>query len=170
MIHDEHPFGDPEPERDPIRRFRGRLAAPVTVVTSGTPDRRAGLTVSSIVIVEGEAPTIFFLCATVNDVWDEIVATGAFVVHVLEKRHRDLSDRFAGYRPSPGGPFSGLAVTDTEFGPVLDDVPTRAHCRYTGHRDAGHLVLVEAEVDRVELDDLREPLQYFRGRYLGLGE
>ena len=24
-IHSEHPFADPEPERDPVRRLRGRL-------------------------------------------------------------------------------------------------------------------------------------------------
>lgn len=170
MIHDDHPFHDPESERDPIRRFRGRLAAPVTVITSGGADRRAGLTVSSLMVVEGDSPTLFFLCGTVNDVWDEILSTGAFVVHVLERRHRELSDRFAGYWPTPGGPFAGLSVTDTPHGPVLDDVSTRAHCRYVGHRDAGHLVLVEGSIGEIELDDLRDPLQYFRGRYLGTGE
>ena len=31
-IHSEHPFADPEPERDPVRRLRGRLGGAVTLV------------------------------------------------------------------------------------------------------------------------------------------
>jgi 3-hydroxy-9,10-secoandrosta-1,3,5(10)-triene-9,17-dione monooxygenase reductase component len=168
MIHDDDPFADPLSERDPVRRFRGRLAAPVTVVTAGPPRGRAGLTVSSLVIVEGEEPALFFLLGPVNDLWDAISDTGWFVVHVLERRHRALSDIFAGYRPSPGGPFTGLAVTDGPYGPELDDVATRAYCRYTGHRDLGPLYLVEGAVESVAVSDITEPLQYFRGHYLGL--
>ena len=32
-VHDDHPFEAPVDQRDPARRFRGRLAAPVTVIT-----------------------------------------------------------------------------------------------------------------------------------------
>jgi 3-hydroxy-9,10-secoandrosta-1,3,5(10)-triene-9,17-dione monooxygenase reductase component len=170
VIHDDDPFADPLPERDPVRRFRGRLAAPVTVVTSGPPAARVGLTVSSLVVVEGDTPALFFLLGPVNDLWDAIFDTGWFVVHVLERPHRELSDRFAGYRPSPGGPFAGLTVTDGPFGPEFDDVATRAYCRYAGHRDLGPLHLVEGAIESVKLHDLTEPLQYFRGRYLGLGD
>jgi 3-hydroxy-9,10-secoandrosta-1,3,5(10)-triene-9,17-dione monooxygenase reductase component len=170
VIHDDDPFADPLPERDPVRRFRGRLAAPVTVVTSGPPAARAGLTVSSLVVVEGDTPALFFLLGPVNDLWDAIFDTGWFVVHVLERPHRELSDRFAGYRPSPGGPFAGLTVTDGPFGPEFDDVATRAYCRYAGHRDLGPLHLVEGAIESVKLHDLTAPLQYFRGRYLGLGD
>ena len=75
--------------------------------------------------------------------------------------------RFAGVRPSPGGPFRGLVVEDTPYGPVLGSVATRAYCRITGHRDLGPLFLVEAAIEKIELHDLDRPLQYFRGRYLG---
>lgn len=166
MIHDEHPFTDPEEARDPVRRFRGRLAAPVTVVTSGRGEERTGLTVSSLVVVEGEVPAVFFLLQPITDLWTRIVETGGFVVHVLERRHRGLADRFAGYRPSPGGLFAGLEVSDGPRGPVLDGVATRAACRYVWHRDAGHLLLVQGAMESVDLHDLTDPLQYFRGRYL----
>jgi len=32
-IHEAQPFATLPVERDPVRRFRGRLAAPVTIVT-----------------------------------------------------------------------------------------------------------------------------------------
>jgi 3-hydroxy-9,10-secoandrosta-1,3,5(10)-triene-9,17-dione monooxygenase reductase component len=166
VIHDEHPFADPENLRDPVRRFRGRLAAPVTVVTSGRPDARTGLTVSSLVVAEGEPSRIFFLCGTATDLWHAIVDRGGFVVHVLEERHRELSDRFAGIRPSPGGLFVGLEPEDTPWGPVIPSIETRALCRFVGHTETGVYALVDGLVDRVDLSEIVRPLQYFRGRYL----
>jgi 3-hydroxy-9,10-secoandrosta-1,3,5(10)-triene-9,17-dione monooxygenase reductase component len=166
VIHDEHPFADPEDLRDPVRRFRGRLASPVTVITSGPPEARTGLTVSSLVVAEGEPSRIFFLCGTLTDLWPAITETGGFVVHVLEEEHREISDRFAGIRPSPGGVFAGLDPQDTEWGPVIPSIETRAFCQFTGHTDTGIYALVDGIVDRVDLSDLSRPLQYFRGRYL----
>jgi len=166
VIHDEHPFADPEDLRDPVRRFRGRLAAPVTIVTAGGAGTRTGLTVSSLVVAEGEPSRVFFLCGTLTDLWVEIVAGSGFVVHVLEEEHRELSDRFAGIRPSPGGLFAGLDPEDTPWGPVIPSIETRAYCRLTGHTETGIYALVDGIVDRVDLSDVTRPLQYFRGRYL----
>jgi 3-hydroxy-9,10-secoandrosta-1,3,5(10)-triene-9,17-dione monooxygenase reductase component len=167
VIHDDNPFVDAEEDRDPIRRFRGRLAAPVTVITSGPPAARTGLTISSLVVVEGDEPLVFFLLGELTDLWDRMLDTGTFVVHVLEQRHRELSDRFAGYRPSPGGLFHGISVVDTAHGPVIEGIDTRAACRFMGSRAAGPLVLVEGRIEDVMIHDLTEPLQYFRGRYIG---
>lgn len=165
-IHDDHPFATPPELRDPVRRFRGRLAAPVTVITSGEGGRRTGLTVSSLLVAEGEPPSLHFLCGTATDLWDAIAETGTFLVHVLEAGHRSLADRFAGIRPSPGGLFSGIEAADTGYGPEIGAVHTRAYCRYVGHRDEPMHVLVHGRIERVELHDLREPLRYFRGGYL----
>ena len=170
-IHDdEHPFADPEDERDPIRRFRGRLAAPVTVITSGGPDDRAGLTVSSIIVAEGQPPTVHFLCGPENDVWDRIVETGTFVVHVLEERHSAISDAFAFIRPSPGGPFKGLEVVDSPHGPVITSIQTRAACRHVFHRELTAHALVEGAIESVSLHDMQRPLGWFRGSYLRRGQ
>jgi 3-hydroxy-9,10-secoandrosta-1,3,5(10)-triene-9,17-dione monooxygenase reductase component len=167
VIHDEHPFVDPEDLRDPVRRFRGRLAAPVTVVTSGNPEGRTGLTVSSIMVAEGEPSHIYVLCSVATDLWAAILETGAFVVHILGREARHLSDRFAGLMPSPGGLFAGLDPEDTRHGPVIPSLPTRARCTLGGYEEVGTYVLIEGIVDEIELHDLTEPLQYFRGRYLG---
>ena len=58
-IHTEHPFLDPE--RDPLRRFRGRLAAPVTVLTGGDGASREGWTVSSLLLADGRPPQMLAL-------------------------------------------------------------------------------------------------------------
>ena len=169
-IHeDEHPFADPETERDPIRRLRGRLAAPVTVVTSGGPGDRAGLTVSSIIVAEGDPPTVHFLCGPENDVWDRIVETGTFVVHVLEDDHAGIADAFAGIRPAPGGPFRGLDVADSPHGPVITSIRTRASCRHVFHRELTAHALVEGAIESVAIHDMQRPLSWFRGSYLRRG-
>src|ERR671932_775332 len=48
------PFAVPAERRDPARRLRGRLVAPVTVWTAGHPPGGAGLTVSSVLVAEGQ--------------------------------------------------------------------------------------------------------------------
>jgi len=164
-IHDDHPFMTPPDMRDPIRRFRGRLAAPVTVVTAGTGGQRAGLTVSSLLVADGTPSFIHLLVGSSTDLWDAIQDTGAFIVHVLEAEHRVLSDRFALIRPSPGGLFTDIEAVDTDHGPELTAVGRRPYCRYAGHFDDTYHALVHGVVEEVVLDDLRHPLQYFRGEY-----
>jgi flavin reductase (DIM6/NTAB) family NADH-FMN oxidoreductase RutF len=164
-IHDEHPFATPMELRDPVRRFRGRLAAPVTIITSGSGRGATGLTISSLIVAEGEPSYVHFLCGTTTDLWHAIEDTGKFIVHILEEDHRDLSDRFAGIRPSPGGLFADLAYAETEYGPAITSLESRAYCRYADKRDDPQHMLVHGEIDRVELHDLRDPLRYFRGEY-----
>jgi len=166
VIHDEHPFADPEDMRDPARRFRGRLAAPVTVITSGGVGRHAGLTVSSLLVAEGEPSRVFFLCGTATDLWIGIRETGGFIVHVLEESHREISDRFAGLRPSPGGMFHGLDPEDTRWGPLIPSIATRAFCRFVGHTETDVYALADGVIERIDLSEITHPLQYFRGRYL----
>ena len=45
-IGGQPPFAVPAGRRDPARRLRGRLVAPVTIWTAGRPPGGAGLTVS----------------------------------------------------------------------------------------------------------------------------
>jgi flavin reductase (DIM6/NTAB) family NADH-FMN oxidoreductase RutF len=138
----------------------------VTVITAGGPESRTGLTISSLVVAEGEPSRIFFLCGTATDLWPAIEGSGGFVVHVLEESHREISDRFAGIRPSPSGLFVGLEPLDTEWGPVIPSIGTRAFCSFTGHTETSIYALVDGVVDRVDLSEITHPLQYFRGRYL----
>ena len=168
-IHEgEHPFTAPEAERDPIRRFRGRLAAPVTIVTAGDDAGRAGLTVSSLMLAEGEPGSVHFLLGPTADVYDVIERTDRFVVHILGREHRTISEVFAGRRPNPGGPFVGVAVTVTDWGPVLDDVADRAFCSRVSVVEHGYSLLVSAGIDDVAVTDLSDPLTYFRGSYRSL--
>jgi flavin reductase (DIM6/NTAB) family NADH-FMN oxidoreductase RutF len=165
-IHATDPFATPEEGRSPVRRFRGRLAAPVTLWTAPGP---AGLTVSSTVVADGDPARVLGLVDDESDLWAAIEAAGRFAVSVLEPRHRQLADRFAGLMPAPGGLFAQEEWTGTEYGPVLAGEPTWAACRLDSARPYGWGLLVEATVERVKVGPLTEPLVHHRGRYRELG-
>jgi 3-hydroxy-9,10-secoandrosta-1,3,5(10)-triene-9,17-dione monooxygenase reductase component len=169
-IHDEHPFVTPPEMRDPARRLRGRLPAPVTIFTAGTGRSRTGLTVSSAVVAEGDPPVVYSLIGPTTDFFDVMTDTGRFVIHVLAGEHRDLADVFAGIRPSPGGLFAGLEATDTDHGPLLAGVGTYGMCSVVSTGDESYSVLVAATLDRIATDELDDPLLYFRGAYRRLAD
>jgi 3-hydroxy-9,10-secoandrosta-1,3,5(10)-triene-9,17-dione monooxygenase reductase component len=168
-IHGEHPFLPAPEERDPVRRFRGRLAAPVTIVTAGESDQRTGLTVSSLFVIEGDPGLVQAVVSPSSDLWDLVAETGRFVVHVCRNSHRHLADVFAGIRPSPGGMFVRVDITDSDWGPVLTDLEDRAYCTLVGREEVGYAGVVRGLIDRVEVTGTTDPLVYFRGRYHDLG-
>lgn len=164
-VHYEDPFVDPPEDRSPVRRFRGRLALPVTIWTSGRTGEETGLTVSSLMVADGEPPILTGLVAETTDLYASINDTGVFVVHVLSDEDGRLAEIFAGMRPNPGGPFAGLKYVDSEWGPVLESLPTRAFCRLRDISDAGYQKLIQASVQKFDLDELDSPAIYFRGRF-----
>ena len=170
QIHDEHPFAPSPDLRDPARQLRGRLASGITLLTSGGPDKRTGLTVSSLLIAEGEPSRIVVLVGEATDLWYAIEESGSWVLQMLGAADRALSDRFAGLRPSPGGLFVGLDVEDTKWGPTLGNLGTRAYCRLERSIETGFHRLVTGVIDQIELEDLADPLVHYRGRYRMLRE
>jgi flavin reductase (DIM6/NTAB) family NADH-FMN oxidoreductase RutF len=164
-VHEDHPFETPADQRDPARRFRGRLAGPVTIVTSGSGNHRTGLTVSSLVVAEGEPSRIYFLLGSTTDLFYGLEETGKFVVHILESKDQALADVFAGLRPSPGGKFAAVEAEQTEWGPVLTNIETRAYCTFEGGDEETFFIVAEGRIDKLELSEIADPLVYFRGRY-----
>lgn len=163
------PFGTPVDARAPARRLRGRLASPVTVWTAYQPDGApTGLTVSSILVAEGDPPGVLGLLDPLSDLWEALAATGRCVVHVLAAGQERAAERFA--LRFPGDPFEGSAVEVTAWGPVLTEVATRASCTLIDSADVGYGRLVRAGIDAVTLDErAAPPLVYFRGTYLTAG-
>jgi 3-hydroxy-9,10-secoandrosta-1,3,5(10)-triene-9,17-dione monooxygenase reductase component len=168
VIHHDNPFADDPDSRDPVRRFRGRLSAPVTIVTAGSGNNRTGLTVSSLVVVEGEPGLVQAVVGPMSDLWDVVAETGRFVVHICNDGHRGLAEVFAGIRPSPGGIFETTPVTESEWGPILDEIGDRAFCTLESSQELGYAGLITGQIDQVNVADLSKPLVYFRGRFRSL--
>ena len=163
-IHTEHPFA--EPNDDPVRRFRGRLGGTVSLWTTGDGEARAGLTVSSFMVAHGDPAHVLALLDPDSDLARTALTTGTAVVQLLEWRHRDLAEAFAGLLPSPGGPFRTGDWRQTGWGPVLTSASAWAGVRLQPEpREIGWSVLVDGVVEHVEVGESTTPLVHYRGRY-----
>lgn len=163
-IHHENPFLPPPEARDRARQLRGRLAGPVTIVTSGDD----GMTASAVLVLEGSPPRLLVGVNEAADFHDAVNTTGRFVVHVGRQEHRQLADRFAEVAPSPGGLFAGLETVATDWGPRIVGFENWAGCRLEACHPIGWQVLVVGEIEHLQLGELDDPLIYFRGRYRSL--
>ena len=167
-IHSSHPFADPDP--DPVRRLRGRLGGTVTLWTSGAEDGRAGLTVTSLMVANGEPPRVLALVDPDSAFADAIRHTGVAVVQLLEWADRTLAEGFAGTAPAPGGLFEQAAFVPTDWGPRLARAGTWAGVRLEAVAEVGWSLLLTCTIERIEIGDAGDPLGHRRGRFRRLGE
>lgn len=161
-IHQENPFAEPP---DPVRRFRGRIGGAVSLWTAGEGADRTGLTVSSVMVANGDPAAVVGLLDPDSDLYAGLVATGRGVVQLLSWADRDLAEAFGGVAPAPGGPFRLGSWEQTPSGPALAG-RTHARVRYVESRDIGWSTLVVAEIEEVVIAEDPTPLEHRRGRYL----
>ncbi|MEV6968066.1 flavin reductase family protein [Hamadaea sp. NPDC051192] len=164
-IHSEDPFATPDALRSPVRRLRGRMASTVTLWTAGEGRGRAGLTVSSAVVADGDPGHVLGLVDDESEFWSAAEDTGRFVLTLLGPGDRQLADRFAGLMPAPGGLFRDDWWVQSEHGPVPGADRTSAGCSVGEARPFGWGLLVAATIDEVRLGTAADPLLHHRGRY-----
>lgn len=162
----------PESDRSPIRRFRGRLASPVSLWTAQHDGRPAGLTVSSMLVADGDPGYIVGVLDPLSDLWDALIASGAAAVALLDWSDYRLADQFGYVAPAPGGPFASARWRETEWGPVLQHATAWAGARLVGSpAELGWGKQVTLVVEHIEVaPDLDQPLIHRRGRYRRLAE
>lgn len=166
-IHASDPFPQ---DRSALRRLRGRMPAAVTLWSGYGSDRRpAGLTVSSMVVADGSPGSVLGLLDDESDLYAAVLASGRFAVTVLHAGDAQLADRFAGLLPAAGGLFAQEEWERTEFGPVPSGRHSWLGCTLTATKTVGYAMLLEATVDRVELNGDEPSLVRHRGRYVRLG-
>ena len=168
-IHASNPFATPDDAKSPLRRLRGRLPSHVTLWTAYDHEgRRAGLTVSSTVVIDGSPGRLLGAINDESTLWDAVRRTGRFAVAPLRERDGRLADTFAGLMPAAGGPFTVGDWLDTDYGPVLAGLGAWAGCRLDDARPMGWALLIESTVEHVEInsDDDPSPLAHYRGQYV----
>jgi flavin reductase (DIM6/NTAB) family NADH-FMN oxidoreductase RutF len=81
---------------DDVKDAMARVAGAVSIVTVGSGDERAGLTVTSMTSVSMAPPTLLFCINRRSSSWSVLQRSRVFAVNVLAARHRRLADQFAG--------------------------------------------------------------------------
>ncbi len=151
--------------------MRGRLPAPVTIWTAGAGTARAGLTVSSVLVADGEPGRIVGIIDDESTLWDVMSSTGRAVITMLHHGEHLLADRFAGILPSPGGPFAVGEWADSPYGPVPLDAGTWAGVTLDESSRFGFGLMVAATIAELHVTtDPLKPLVHVRGRYRGLAD
>jgi 3-hydroxy-9,10-secoandrosta-1,3,5(10)-triene-9,17-dione monooxygenase reductase component len=183
-IHPDHPFESAAGDRDPVRRFRARLVAPVTLWAASAEasdgrSARAGFTVGSTTIADGAPACVLGMIDPEADLWTTVQESGRFTVNLLHWSDRNLADVFAGLAPAPGGSFAPGSWADSAYGPTLRG-RTWAGCRLVDSRPVGYALLVTGAIEDVLVldepapprsggaDDARadaDALARLRGRY-----
>lgn len=160
----EDPFAAPPAERRLDRRLRGRLVAPVTVWTAGTRGERSGLTVSSLLVAEGEPALLLGLLDPLSELHRLAAGSGRFVVHVLGEGDERTARLFAGGYPVD--PFEEVTAANDAFGPLLTGTTALVRCRFLESTPAGFQSLVRGEIISSELSaSPAPPLVWYRGAF-----
>jgi flavin reductase (DIM6/NTAB) family NADH-FMN oxidoreductase RutF len=128
------------------------------------PLDRAGLTVSSLLVANGEPARLLALIDPLSDLHEALTRTGTAVVSMLTWEDRALADAFAGTAPAPGGPFRQAEFVETPWGPRLASATTWAGVRLESSTEVGWSALVTCMVEQLELGE-EQPLVHRRGRY-----
>jgi flavin reductase (DIM6/NTAB) family NADH-FMN oxidoreductase RutF len=160
-IHTTNPFADPP---DPVRRFRGRLGGAVSLWTTGAGAERTGLTVSSLMVANGEPGRVLGLLDPDADFTEALAEQGTAVVQLLAWADRDLAEAFGGTAPAPGGPFRSGTWEQTDHGPALVD-RTRALVRLVELRSEGWSSLAVTTIEDIVIGDEDASLEHRRGHY-----
>jgi flavin reductase (DIM6/NTAB) family NADH-FMN oxidoreductase RutF len=170
-IHHSHPFAADEQDRRPLRRFRGRMASPVSIWAAAADGMRAGWTLSSFLVADGDPAEVIGLVDEESPLADVLAHSATLTVNLLGWPHRNLADAFAGVSPAPGGPFTLAVWQETEWGPVLESSLGWIGARLKPDADhAGWGLLLRAVVERVEIpsEPAEELMCFVRGRYRSL--
>lgn len=154
------------------------MSSPVSIWTADTGGRRAGWTLSSFLVADGEPAEVVGILDEDSDLADRLTGTDMgtgpagthpqLVVNLLGWSHRGLADAFAGVAPAPGGAFKLGRWVDSDWGPALADAPAWLGARVLRPIEhAGWGLLVRAVVEHVEIGPEPEAgmLSYLRGRY-----
>lgn len=164
-IHTGHPFAEP---RDPVRAFRGRLASGVTLWTANGRRSPVGLTVTSLLVANGEPARMVALLDPLADLTEVLAESGRAAVTLLGSEHRYLAEVFGGVAPAPGGQFRTAEFEQTEWGPVPVPNLGWVGVRLDQATDLGWFQLVTAVIETVVEGAREDPLIHYRGDYPGL--
>jgi flavin reductase (DIM6/NTAB) family NADH-FMN oxidoreductase RutF len=122
------------------------------------------MTVSSLLVAEGDPAEVLGLLDPLSELFDRLVERGSFVVHVLEAADQRLAGMFAGAYPVD--PISEVDTVDGEFGPVIRGLRHTLGCRLGGSEELGFQMLVRGRIEAVEIvANVGQPLVRYQGRY-----
>jgi len=162
------------PPRQPVvgngefRAAMSGMATSVCVVTAQRGDERIGRTVTSMLSLSMNPPTVLVSVDIVSRLADLIAKTGGFSLALLAEDQADVADAFAGRVP-PADRFNAGQWSRWPSGhPMLLGAVSVLDCDVIGAMETGTHVLFAGAVIEAETTGNRSPLLWQRHDYRGL--
>lgn len=141
------------------------LGAAVSLITSGGPEGRHGMTASAVCSITDSPPTLLVCVNQKNRSHDVFNGNGNLCVNVLAEQHIALADTFAG-RGDTTRFESGTWTTLATGAPVLADAMVAFDCRIIERRTIGtHSVFYARVIGMLNSEQAAETLIWFDRRY-----
>lgn len=163
------------PPRRPVvgdaefRAAMSGLASTVNLVTARRGGERIGRTVTSMLSLSANPPTILISIDIVSRLADLIAKTNGFSLAMLADDQSGLADAFAGRVPAAERFDSGKWSEWPSGHPMLLGAVTAFDCDVTGAIETGTHVLFAGAIIEAETSTGRQPLLWQRHAYHGLG-
>lgn len=158
-------------DAESYRALMRHQAGAVTVIATGEPGARAGLTATAVASLSDNPPTILACIQRKSGAHDRIAQIKAFSVNVLASDQQAIAERFAGRGGSRGDArFAGLSwLTLASGAPVLEGALASLDCELIDrHEFTTHSIFIGRVLDGRFRAEAR-PLLYFRGDFWDLG-
>ena len=163
------------PPRQPVvgnaefRSAMAGMATSVSVVTAQRGHERIGRTVTSMLSLSMNPPTLLISIDIRSRLADLIAKTGGYSLALLADDQADVADAFAG-RVAPEDRFNTGHWSQWPSGhPMLLGAVTMVDCDVIGSIETGTHVLFAGAVIEAETTSSRSPLLWQRHDYHGLG-
>ncbi len=152
---------------DSFRQVLSRFATGVTIITLKNDAGVHGLTVNSFASVSLDPPLIL-VCIQRNVSSHAYFSTGEnFVVNLLCKDQKELSNRFANPELSSDERFEGVAYELAESDvPILSGNLGHLECKVSDQIEAGDHTIFLGAVSKAQVMSEDTPLLFFQSRYL----
>lgn len=153
-----------------FRALMRNVAGQVSIVASGAPGQRSGLTASAVCSLSDLPPTVLVCVNRAAGAHDVIIENGVFTVNALAIGQEDIARVFSGMAGARGEERfeTGRWSEGVTGAPVLADAVCWLECRLFDYRPSvthtvffGRVVAGDATLDA-------SPLLYHRGNYTGL--
>lgn len=164
------PTAEGSMEAEGYRALMRHQAGAVSVIATGKPGSRAGLTATAVASLSDHPPTILVCVQRKASAHDIIAASGVFSVNLLTTAQQDIAETFAGRRGLGGdGRFAvGTWSTLASGAPVLEGGLAVLDCRLVDRHDFTTHSIFIGRVLAGRWDGQAQPLLYFRNDFWDL--
>lgn len=150
-------------------KFRGamrRLAATVTIISTGEGDQRHGMTATAVASLSVDPPSILVCVNRQAGMHPYMIENEKFCVNVLHRDQAEAAIAFAGKLDRESRFGVGNWVSDDHGTPYLLDAQANLFCRKVNAIPYASHTIFLAEVCDVRMLDCVAPLVYSNGDYM----